>query len=61
MLNPKTAQVAQMIAEQFQFMTVDRDGNTLTLEDGAGDRYLVTVEAMYTLTNLDTPLPDPGA
>lgn len=58
MLNPKTSQVAQMIAEAFPLLLIEREGNVVTLEDGEGTRFLVTVESVYSPTNEDTPLPD---
>lgn len=59
MLNPNTVQLAQMIAEAFPDLLVEREGNVVTLEDAEGSRYLVTVESMYSGTNDATPLPDP--
>jgi hypothetical protein len=58
MRNPKTVTIAQIIAEALPSLTVDRDGNVLTLEDTVGDRYLVTVESMFTATDT-APLPNP--
>lgn len=60
MLNPKTAQIAQMIGEAFPLLLIEREGNVVTLEDGEGTRFLVTVESVYSPTNDATPLPDPG-
>jgi hypothetical protein len=57
MRNPKTVQLAQAIAETFQHLLVEREENVVTLEDTEGDRYLVTVESMFTAT--DAALPDP--
>jgi hypothetical protein len=58
MRNPKTVTIAQFIAEAIPSLVVDRDGNVLTLEDTVGDRYLVTVESMFTATDA-APLPNP--
>jgi protein-disulfide isomerase-like protein with CxxC motif len=58
MRNPKTVQLAQVIAETFPHLLVEREENVVTLEDGEGERYLVTVESMYRATESE-PLPDP--
>lgn len=60
MLNPLTVQIAQMIAEAFPLILIEWEENLLTLESADGQRFLITVESVYTPTNHSTPLPDPG-
>lgn len=46
------------IAETFPFLTVEKERNTVTLEDTDGAMFLVTVEPMFRAgTDLTNPIP----
>jgi len=60
MLNPMAIELAQHIAEAFNHLLIEREKNVVTLEDTNGNRYLVTVETVFTATD-EKPLPDPEA
>lgn len=57
MLNPLTLQLTQYIGERVGHLLIEQEKNILTLEDLMGNRYLVTVENVFTPT--EGPLPNP--
>lgn len=52
MRDPKTVQIAQMIAEAFPQLLVERTENTVTLEDTGRQRFVVTVESTFNFGEL---------
>lgn len=59
MTNPKVIQIAQIIGEAVPQLFIDREQNVVTLEDGDGERYLVTVERVFHDTR-EVVVPLPG-
>jgi hypothetical protein len=57
MLNPKALQLATLIAEEFAHLLVDREENVVTLEDTTGERFIITVQSVFTPTIEARPLP----
>jgi hypothetical protein len=57
MTNPKAVQLAKYIAEDFASILIEQEQNVVTLEDNTGERFIVTVEAIFTPATEIRPLP----
>lgn len=53
--NPKAVVMATVIAAAFPDVTVEREQNVITMEGADGERFIVTVETVFTASNDSLP------